>query len=687
LEEVAAGAGDWPTFRADVARSGSTRRDLDADLKRNWQVDLGGRLSALTVVKDQVYVAQVDEHTVHALDSETGRIEWSFTTGGRVDSPPTYDKGRLVFGSADGWAYCLRAVDGALIWRFRAAPVDRRLMAFEQIESVWPVHGSLLVENGIVSLVAGRSTFLDHGLRYIQLDVRTGEKLVEMIMDDRDPETGEDIQNRLKTLQMQVGLNDILSSDGEFTYLRSQKIDKSGKRLELGPVSGNAAEQGGAQQGEGAHLFAPMGFLDDTYFHRAYWVYGRNFAGGHSGYHQAGKYAPAGRMLVFDDEKVYSFGRDPEYLRWTTTIEHQLFAADREIPDAPRPGAGNTGRKRSTAAVSFPVKSSLDPAGKPVTTEVWVLADGPGGVVLAHGGPSNGYAMMLEKKFPSFLVRSDGKLASVKARKPLFSGWNHLVGVLGADQSMTLYVNGEVAAEGKAFGLISKLPVQPLDLGSDAMGSVGDYKPEFKFTGLLDELRISFREATAEEVKSAYKLPGQARERNGQAVLACSFDTPSAKDESGKGNHGTISGVEVGKGKVGNAIWFRKTGKKPAGNARQGSYFVQRDWNQRVPIFAQAMAVAGDTLLVAGPPDLMDEEYTFDRIMEGDKSVNAVLKQQDAALAGETGGKLLAVSKTSGEQRNEVQLDALPVWDGMAVANGSLYVSDKDGKISRFGGK
>ena len=51
----------------------------------------------------------------------------------------------------------------------------------------------------------------------------------------------------------------------------------------------------------------------------------------------------------------------------------------------------------------------------------------------------------------------------------------------------------------------------------------------------------------------------------GRAVLACSFDTPSAKDESGQGNHGTVSGVQVGKGKLGNAIWFRKSGKKPAG--------------------------------------------------------------------------------------------------------------------------
>ena len=72
------------------------------------------------------------------------RAPWNFTTGGRVDSPPTVDKGRVVFGSADGCVYCLRATDGALAWRFRAAPHDLRLAAFEQIESVWPVHGSVL---------------------------------------------------------------------------------------------------------------------------------------------------------------------------------------------------------------------------------------------------------------------------------------------------------------------------------------------------------------------------------------------------------------------------------------------------------------------------------------------------------------------------------------------------------------
>ena len=127
-----------------------------------------------------------------------------------------------------------------MIWRFRAAPVDRRLMAFEQIESVWPVHGTVLVEDGVATFVAGRSTFLDHGLRYIQLEVKSGRKLLENVMDHRDPDDGGDIQDRLQTLQMQVGLPDILSSDGKFTYLRSQKIDKSGKRLEVGPKIGRA---------------------------------------------------------------------------------------------------------------------------------------------------------------------------------------------------------------------------------------------------------------------------------------------------------------------------------------------------------------------------------------------------------------------------------------------------------------
>ena len=80
-----------------------------------------------------------------------------------------------------------RPDDGELAWRFRAAPIDERLMAFEQLESVWPVHGSVLVQDGVVYCVAGRSMFLDGGLRLLRLDPSDGRLLSETVLDDSDP--------------------------------------------------------------------------------------------------------------------------------------------------------------------------------------------------------------------------------------------------------------------------------------------------------------------------------------------------------------------------------------------------------------------------------------------------------------------------------------------------------------------
>ena len=70
--------------------------------------------------------------------------------------------------------YCVRAVDGTLVWRYRVAPLDRRAMAYEQLESLWPVHGSVLVRDDQVYAVAGRSIFLDGGLRMLRLNLVTG---------------------------------------------------------------------------------------------------------------------------------------------------------------------------------------------------------------------------------------------------------------------------------------------------------------------------------------------------------------------------------------------------------------------------------------------------------------------------------------------------------------------------------
>ncbi len=363
---------DWPTYRHDPARSGFTKQTIPAELERSWRTDLGGRLSSVVIAGDKAFVASIDTHTVYALDASTGEILWSYTAGGRVDSPPTIYQGRVLFGSVDGWVYCLRASDGALIWRFRAAPVDERLMAFEQLESVWPVHGNVLVQDDTVRFVAGRSMFLDGGLRLFQLDPKTGHKISETILDDRDPETGDNLQVRVKGLNMPVALPDVLSCDGNYVYMRSQRFDLQDKRQEIGPI--NVTEQ----VGEGTHLFSPVGFVDDTWFHRSYWMFGRNVASGWGGWFRAGRFVPSGRILVFDESSVYGYGRRPEYLSQSSVLEYQLFSASKQVKaeSIQRVQAGNrrmnaTSSKNNVHAADWKARKDFPLADRTATDFRW----------------------------------------------------------------------------------------------------------------------------------------------------------------------------------------------------------------------------------------------------------------------------------------------------------------------------
>ena len=167
--------------------------------------------------------------------------------------------------------------------------------------------------------------FLDGGIRFLRLDPKTGRKLSENILDDRDPETGENLQVYVKGLNMPVALTDVLSSDGRHVYMRSQRFDLQGTRQQIAPV--DATEQ----TGEGVHLFCTIGFLDDSWFHRSYWMFGKSVASGWGGWPRAGRYVPSGRIMVCDESSVYSFGRKPEYLCQSSVLEYQFYAADKQI--------------------------------------------------------------------------------------------------------------------------------------------------------------------------------------------------------------------------------------------------------------------------------------------------------------------------------------------------------------------
>jgi hypothetical protein len=333
-----------------------------------------------------------------------------------------------------------------LVWRFHAAREKRRITVFGQLESAWPVHGNVLVQDDVVSFAAGRSSYLDGGIDLYRLDVTTGKELSRTAIDSRDPETRYQPKGIIEKFDMPGALSDVLSADGDSLYMRHVRFDREGV----------------VQTEPSPHLFCPTGLLDDTWWHRSYWIFGTRFYNGYRDWFRAGREVPAGRLLVFDQSSVYGFGLKPEYYHWSTALEYHLFATSR--------------------------------------------------------------------------------------------------------------------------------------------------KPEI-------------------------------------------IESP------------------------------KKNARVPEWGNRQ----IRYNWSEELPMQARAMVLAEKTLFVAGPPVVVNEKQALASI--SDPAVRTELEEQDAALEGHKGGVLWAVSGEDGKKLAEYKLDAPPVFDGMAAADGELYISTMDGEVLCFAGE
>jgi outer membrane protein assembly factor BamB len=349
----------WPSYRHDPARSARTEDAARPGLSIAWTHEAGARLTPPTVADGKVFVADLDSNTLLAVDALSGERVWHYTAGGRIDSPPTIWRGRVFFGCGDGNVYCLVSGSGQLAWRHRASPDERLLVSHERIESAWPVHGSVLVHKDRLYCIAGRSMFLDGGLRFLILDPVTGRKLGERVLDDTDPTTDRNIQYKMSGLSLPATTADILSAQGDSIYMKSQQFDAEGGRAEV-RVEPRRADA------RRSHIFSPSGFLDDTGFHRTYMVYGTWSRGGFQGIHTAPRSQPSGRVLAFDDTHVYGFSRLPHLHRWTRSLEFHVYAALRN------PGRG--GKRVACRKVGRQNKFSLD---KSALRYVWSHYDPP----------------------------------------------------------------------------------------------------------------------------------------------------------------------------------------------------------------------------------------------------------------------------------------------------------------------
>src|SRR6266542_3671836 len=177
---------DWPLSRHDAGRTAATLHDLPAHLNLQWVRELPPLTPAWpdqpkmqfdtaydpVVLGGAMFLASPRQDTVTALDVETGDERWTFAAEGPIRFAPAAWEGRVFVASDDGYLYCLDADNGAVLWKFRGGPSDRKLLGNGRLISAWPARGGPVVADGTVYFAAGIWPFM--GIFLHALDVHTG---------------------------------------------------------------------------------------------------------------------------------------------------------------------------------------------------------------------------------------------------------------------------------------------------------------------------------------------------------------------------------------------------------------------------------------------------------------------------------------------------------------------------------
>jgi len=164
---------DWPAYRKDNVRSGGTPVAVAREVKRLWTfTPPAPSLATAPVTVGGVTFFSGSDGVVQAVNTADGSPRWTAYTGATVHFSPTLWRGRVYVGSGDGWVYCFAAGTGKRLWRFRAAPAERRIPVYGSLNSTWPVASGVLVEGGTAYAAAGITNY--DGTHVYALDAVTG---------------------------------------------------------------------------------------------------------------------------------------------------------------------------------------------------------------------------------------------------------------------------------------------------------------------------------------------------------------------------------------------------------------------------------------------------------------------------------------------------------------------------------
>jgi outer membrane protein assembly factor BamB len=184
-------AGDWPTYRADAARSGVTSETVGPGLSLRWKyvpthppkpawpmpseemprMHIDNAYPAV-IAGGNAYFGSCVTNKVTAIGLTDAEICWEFFTEGPVRFAPALHAGKVYAGSDDGNVYCIDGKNGSLLWKYRAGPSNEKVIGNGRMISLWPVRTGVLVDDGTVYFAAG--IFPYEGLYVCALDASDG---------------------------------------------------------------------------------------------------------------------------------------------------------------------------------------------------------------------------------------------------------------------------------------------------------------------------------------------------------------------------------------------------------------------------------------------------------------------------------------------------------------------------------
>ena len=181
-------SGDWPTYRADAARSGYSQESIPNGLKLRWthrskhapkpawptsgRIDFD-RVFQPIIVGDLVLFGSSVDDQVYAIDGKTGKTTWKFFTGAPIRFAPCAWEDRVFVASDDGWLYALNLENGHVLWKFRGGPDDSKVLGNERMISKWPARGGPVVMDKTVYFSAG--VWPSDGVHLHALDAKSGK--------------------------------------------------------------------------------------------------------------------------------------------------------------------------------------------------------------------------------------------------------------------------------------------------------------------------------------------------------------------------------------------------------------------------------------------------------------------------------------------------------------------------------